>query len=125
MTHISGKPIKVEAAAPSTFPCIDVENDIEDWLEQVRENCMFGQVDQSHGVASGFLGGEPKSQSVCVPKLKDSRRKPERKRKCDRNAAEIPIFDHFFLKRLRIAALVKLHPSMLSDKNYVLQQNIC
>ena len=44
------------------FSCIDIETDIEDWLEQVRENCMFGQVDQSHGVASGFLGGEPKSQ---------------------------------------------------------------
>ena len=51
-------------------------------------------------------------EAVCVPKLKDSGRKPERKRKCDRNAAEIPIFDHFFLKRLRIAALVKLRSSM-------------
>ena len=56
--------------------------------------------------------GPSVAQSVCVPKLKDSGRQPERKRKCDRNAAEIPIFDHFFLKRLRIAALVKLRSSM-------------
>ena len=64
MTHAGGKPIKVEAAAPPTFSRIDVDTDIEDWLEQARENCVFGQVDQSQWVvyASGFLGGEPKSQ---------------------------------------------------------------
>ena len=64
VTHTGGKPIKVEAAAPPIFSRIDVDTDIEDWLEQVRENCVFGQVDQSQWVvyASGFLGGEPKSQ---------------------------------------------------------------
>ena len=63
VTHTGGKPIKVEAA-PLIFSRIDVNTDIEDWLEQVRENCVFGQVDQSQWVvyASGFLGVEPKSQ---------------------------------------------------------------
>ena len=64
VTHTGGKPIKVEAAAPPTFSRVDDDTDIEDWLEQVRENCVFGQVDQSQWVvnASGFLGNEPKSQ---------------------------------------------------------------
>ena len=73
MTHTGGKPIKVQAAAPPTFSRIDVDTDIEDWLEQVRENCVFGQVDQSQWVvyASGFLGGEPKSQ--CLARKRESR----------------------------------------------------
>ena len=64
IAHTGGKPIKVEAAAPPTFSRIDVDTDIEDWLEQVRENCVFGQVDLSQWViyAAGFLGGEPRSQ---------------------------------------------------------------
>ena len=64
IAHTGGKPIKVEAAAPPTFSRIDVDTDIKDWLEQVRENCVFGQVDQSQWVvyAAGFLGGEPRSQ---------------------------------------------------------------
>ena len=62
--HTGGKPIKVEAAAPPTFSRIDVDTDIEDWLEIVKENCLFGQLDQSQWVvyASGFFGGEPRAQ---------------------------------------------------------------
>ena len=54
--------IKVTAAPPDCFSQVDLETDIEDWLMQVQDKCVFGKLETEYWVhyATGYLGGQPK-----------------------------------------------------------------
>ena len=56
--------IKIEASPPFRFFAVNLDTDIEDWLNQVQENCKFGRLDLSNWVvyASGYLDGQPNSE---------------------------------------------------------------
>ena len=56
--------LKIEIAPPLRFNRIDLSSDIGEWLEQVQENCILGNLDKSNWVryAVGFLEGPPKTE---------------------------------------------------------------
>ena len=56
--------IKIEASPPFRFGAVNLDTGIEDWLDQVQENCKFGRLDLSNWVvfASGDLDGQSKTE---------------------------------------------------------------